>query len=95
MVSPVIFYFSFFPCLRENSFLSFRLLVLVSGFDLVGSSDSVFPIELFIDWATGLIGNPADQSRIVRVIVAGMFSTSNLPFSRAKIFASLNSQETL
>ncbi|CAH0388289.1 unnamed protein product [Bemisia tabaci] len=63
-----------------------RLLVLVSGFDLVGSSDSVFPIELFIDWATGLIGNPADQSRIVRVIVAGnSFRSQSEP--EADIFA--------
>ncbi|PSN42721.1 DNA polymerase delta subunit 2 [Blattella germanica] len=51
-----------------------RFVVLLSGLDLANSGDTLLPLQLLVDWIGGLLGDTGDQeqqSRVVRVIIAG------------------------
>ncbi|KAJ4429360.1 hypothetical protein ANN_28122 [Periplaneta americana] len=51
-----------------------RFVVFLSGLDLVNSSDSLLPLQLFVDWIGGFLGDMGEQERqasAVRVIIAG------------------------
>lgn len=57
----------------------FRYIVLVSGLNFSSLKDNCFAIQLFADWLCGLVGGHQqrnDVSKIVRLIVAGMYYVS-------------------
>jgi hypothetical protein len=54
--------------------LLFRFIVLLSGLDLANSGDTLLPLQLFVDWIGGFLGDMGEQqhqSHAVRVIIAG------------------------
>jgi hypothetical protein len=54
-------------------FLS-RFVILLSGLDLTNSGDTLLPLQLFVDWIGGFLGDMGEQEKqasIVRVVVAG------------------------
>lgn len=71
IILAVFIYFEFIIlCL-----LFFRYLVLVSGLDLAGSADILFPFELLVDWVTGWLGDIGEQKKqalVSRILFAGM-----------------------
>ncbi|KAK7072105.1 DNA polymerase delta subunit 2, partial [Halocaridina rubra] len=51
-----------------------RFVLFVSGIELSNCVDSLLPLELLVDYVTGLLGCPTEQaavSKICRVIIAG------------------------
>ena len=54
-----------------------RYVVLISGVDLAGSADILFPFELLIDWVSGWLGDIGEQKKqalVSRVLFAGKSS---------------------
>ncbi|XP_034235818.1 DNA polymerase delta subunit 2 [Thrips palmi] len=51
-----------------------RYVVLVSGLDLAGSADVLFPFELLVDWVSGWLGDVGEQKNqalVTRILFAG------------------------
>lgn len=51
-----------------------RFIVLLSGLNLADSGDTLLPLQLFVDWIGGFLGDMGEQEHqacIVRVVVAG------------------------
>ncbi|KAK3914976.1 DNA polymerase delta subunit 2 [Frankliniella fusca] len=51
-----------------------RYIVLVSGLDLAGSADVLFPFELLVDWVSGWLGDVGEQKNqalVSRILFAG------------------------
>lgn len=55
----------------------------MSGLDLAGSADVLFPFELLVDWVTGWLGDVGEQKQqalVSRVLLAGAIFTLFLNF---------------
>lgn len=51
--------------------------MLVSGLDLAGSADVLFPFELLVDWVSGWLGDVGEQKNqalVSRILFAGKCS---------------------
>ncbi|PNF27792.1 DNA polymerase delta subunit 2 [Cryptotermes secundus] len=51
-----------------------RFIVLLSGLDLANSGDTLLPLQLFVDWIGGFLGDMGEQqhqAHAVRVLIAG------------------------
>uniref|UniRef100_A0A1B6EDL9 DNA polymerase delta subunit 2 n=1 Tax=Clastoptera arizonana TaxID=38151 RepID=A0A1B6EDL9_9HEMI len=60
--------------------ISDRFIVFVSGLDLANNA-SLLNIQLLVDWLTGFLGDPQDQSKVakcVRLVIAGNSFQSGL-----------------
>ncbi|GFG38024.1 hypothetical protein Cfor_10623 [Coptotermes formosanus] len=51
-----------------------RFIVLLSGLNLADSGDTLLPLQLFVDWIGGFLGDMGEQEHqacVVRVLIAG------------------------
>ncbi|XP_068083676.1 DNA polymerase delta subunit 2 isoform X2 [Anabrus simplex] len=51
-----------------------RFIILISGLGLTNNADVLLPLQMFVDWVGGYLGDAGDQQRqtqAVRVIIAG------------------------
>lgn len=51
-----------------------RYVVLVSGIDLAGNANILFPFELLVDWVSGWLGDVGEQKNqalVSRILFAG------------------------